>query len=237
VEVAPFVALAVLALVTAAGNLLFPNRAKRIERALAAAPPGLVETAHGTVRLTGHVRRIGELLLAPLTGRPCVAHEIFVDERGHPGSQGMSNWRRRVEIRQASPFMVADESGEARVDTSGPFHIAVVHDRSGTTPWLGRYPGKHRELSLFLEAAGVVATGWLGRWKVFHYSEGVIEDGQLVTVGGASAREVDPTAIGPGLRSLPERLVLRGSEALPLLISAARADDGRVAFFSAPRRT
>jgi hypothetical protein len=51
----------------------------------------------------------------------------------------------------------------------------------------------------------------------------VLEEGELVSVGGGSAREVDPTGDKPDPRSPPERLILRGTEALPLLISDERA--------------
>ncbi len=117
--------------------------------------------------------------------------------------------------------MVADESGEARVDTSGPFDLALVHDRHGGSG--GRYPGKHCDLGLLLEAAGVKPTNWLGRWRGFRYLEGVLEEGELVSVGGGSAWEVDPTGDKPDPRAPPERVVLRGTQTLPLLISDERA--------------
>lgn len=214
----PVLAIGVLTLLIVAGHYFLPGRAERVRRALAAQPRALVEEAQGTVRVTGRVRRIGELLRAPLSGRPCVAYEMLVNEAGN----GMGSLPYcLVESQQACPFVVADESGEARVDPSGPLRIAVVHDRTGTTSWLGEYPGKHREFARFLHAAGFPATGWLGRWKVFYYAEGVIEEGQVVTVGGSSAHELDP-AVRSDPRSVPERLVLRGYVDNPLLISGTR---------------
>jgi hypothetical protein len=218
VDGGPFIAIGVFTLLIAAANLLIPSRAKRVDRALAAKPRALVEEAEGTVRLAGRVRRIGDLLQAPLSGRPCVAYELCVNESGQGGPES-SGWYRLIEMRQACPFVVADESGEARVDTDGPFRIAVTYDRTGTTRWFGEYPGIHRDLARFLKAEGYLATGWFGRWKVFHYAEGVIEEDQLVTVGGASAREFDAAGRPPDRRSPPERLVLRGTDAQPLLIS------------------
>jgi hypothetical protein len=223
VDVGPFIALAAVALLTTAGQVFWPSRTKRINRTLAAQPRARVQEAHGTVRLTGRVRRTGEPLYAPLSGRRCVAYEMFIYERLRPGGVGMSGWHRFVEQRQVDPFVVADESGEARVDTSGPFRLALVHDRIGTTGGFGPYPGTHRELGQFLESVGVETRGWLGFWKVFHYREGVIEEGELVSVGGACTREVDPTGDRADPRSPPERLVLHGTEALPLLISDGRA--------------
>jgi hypothetical protein len=223
VDAGPVVAIAVFTLLVAAGQYLFPDRAKRIERALAAERRALVAEAEGTVRLTGRVRRIGDLLQSPLSGRPCVAFEMVVSAKTTITSPGAPDWLNLVDIQEACPFLVADESGEARIDTSGPFRLAVVHDRRGTTSWLDEYPGKHGELALYLEAAGVVTTGWHGRWKAFHYREGVIAEEQIVTVGASSVHEPDPT-VRSDPRSVPERLVLRGREDSPLLISGTRVE-------------
>jgi hypothetical protein len=76
---------------------------------------------------------------------------------------------------------------------------------------------------VFLESQGFKATNWMGRWGPFFYAEGVLEEGESVSVGGGSAHEVDPLGERTGPRSPPERLVLRGSQAQPLLISDARA--------------
>jgi hypothetical protein len=212
-EIAPYVALAVITLVTTAGNYLWPGRRSRINRALAARPRALVHDAHGTVRLTGRVRRIGDLLRAPLTGRPCVAYEVVVDE---PGTGG---WQRCVELREVRPFMVADESGEARIDSSGPFLMSLSYHRTGNTSAFSIYPGLHEDLASLLSTEGVVSTSWFGRWKRFRYGEAVLEEGGLVSVSAGSVLEVDPTGERANQRSPPERVVLRGTQALPLLIS------------------
>jgi len=52
----------------------------------------------------------------------------------------------------------------------------------------------------------------------------VLERGELVSVGGDSRREIDQAGDSPNLRSPPERLVLRGSEAQPLLIGRVGAE-------------
>jgi hypothetical protein len=222
VEIGPLIAVAVITLVTVAGNSLWPSRRRRINRALASRPRALVHDAHGAVRLTGRIRRIGELLRAPLSGRPCVAYEVLIDEPGRPNGPGAAPWRRRVELRDMSPFLLADESGEARIDPSGPVIMDLNHDRTGGTG--GKFPGEHEALASFLSSIDVVATNWLGRWRLFRYVEGVLEEGELVSVSAESVLEVDPTGERAGPRSPPRRLVLRGSEALPLLISDGEED-------------
>jgi hypothetical protein len=223
-ELPPYIALGVLTLVLAVANYLLPSRRKRINRALASKPRALVRDAHGSVRLIGRIRRSGDLLRAPLSGRPCIAYEVLVDEPGLVSKRGGAEWRRMVELREAQSFFVADESGEARIDTSGPFLMSVDYDRSGKTE--GKYPGKHQDLASFLTSIDVVSTDWLGEWISFRYAEGVLEDGELVTVSADSVLEVDSGGERAGPRSPPQRLVLRGTEALPLLISDAREARG-----------
>ena len=215
-EIAPYVALALITLVTTAGNYLWPDRRSRIHRAVASRRRVMVHDAHGTVRLTGRVRRIGDLLRAPLTGRRCVAYEVVVDE---PGAGG---WCRCVELREVRPFMVVDESGEARIDSSGPFLMSLRYHRTGNTSAFSIFPGVHEDLASLLATAGVVSTSWFGRWKRFRYGEAVLEEGGLVSVSAGSVLEVDPAGERVNQRSPPERLVLRGTEALPLLISDER---------------
>src|SRR4029450_2570795 len=116
-----------------------------------------------------------------------------------------------LDVRQACPFLLEDDSGTARVDTAGPGFVALLHDRVGVTS--GIYPGDHRELSMVLESWGILPMTWLGRWKPLRYAEGVLEAGELVTVGGNGTREIDPGGDRPSTRSAPQRLVIRGSEA------------------------
>jgi len=219
----PFIAIGVMTLIILAGHYRLPSRAKRIQRKLAAQPRTRINQAEGAVRVSGRVRRIGELLQAPLSGRACVAYELIVESDAT--SAGSDGFRHRwVDRRQACPFLVVDESGEARIDPSGPFLLALVTDRTGTTGWLDPYPGKHRELGAYLKSQGFRPTNWIGRWAgALYYAEGVLEEGEMVSVSGGSARELDPMGERTGPRSPPMRLVLRGTDAQPLLISDARA--------------
>jgi hypothetical protein len=130
--------------------------------------------------------------------------------------------RRWLDIRQACPFLVEDDSGTARIETSGPGFVALIHDHTGVTG--GVYPGEHRALSELLESWGLQPVNWLGRWQPIHYAEAVLEPGELVSVGGNGFQEVDQGGDSASHRALPRRLVIRGSEAEPLLISRARAE-------------
>jgi hypothetical protein len=223
VGVGLFIASAVMAMVVTAGYFSPPNRARRrarrTERALAARRRTWISEAHGPVRVTGRIERDAKLLEAPLSGRPCVGYELVVDEMS---GAVPSLWERVLDLRQACPFLLRDDSGTARIDPAGPGFVALIHDHVGVTS--GIYPGNHRALSRVLESCGLLPMTWLGRWRPLRYAEGVLEPGELVTVGGNGAREIDPGGDRPSPRSPPERLVIRGSEAEPLLITCVRTE-------------
>jgi hypothetical protein len=221
VDVGPVIAVAAMAVLTVAGHFLLPSRAKRIQRALEAHPHARVHEAQGAVRVTGRVCRDGELLQAPITGRSCVAYEATV--RVTIGGGDGTNWVRLLDERRVCPFLVEDESGRARIDADGHFLLALARARHANIWWFSSYPGKHHALSVLLESAGIRHSNWLGLWKPITYLERVLEEGDLVSVAGASAREVDAMGERSGPRSPPERLVLRGTEDRPLLISDPRS--------------
>jgi hypothetical protein len=223
VEVGLFIAFGMMAIVVTTGYFSPRNRAKRrarrTERALATRQRSWISEAHGPVRVIGRIHRDAKLLEAPLSGRRCVVYELVVDELS---SGSPSLWQRLLDLRQACPFLLEDDSGTARIDTAGPGFVALVHDRVGVTS--GIYPGDHLELSKVLESCGVLPMTSFGRWRSLRYAEGVLEIGELVTVGGNGAREIDPGGERPSLRSPPERLVVRGNEEEPLLITCVRTD-------------
>jgi hypothetical protein len=213
----------VMAMVVTAGYFSPPNRARRrarrTERALAARQRTWISEAHGPVRVAGRVHRDANLLKAPLSGRPCVVYELVIDELS---SGSPSLWQRLLDLRQACPFLLEDDSGTARIDTAGPGFVALIHDRVGVTS--GIYPGNHLALSMVLESCGILPMTWFGRWRPLRYAEGVLEQGELVTAGGNGEREIDPAGDRPSLRSPPQRLVIRGSEEEPLLITCVRTE-------------
>ena len=222
-EVGLFVAFGAVAMVVTAGYFSPRNRAKRrarrTERVLAARRGTWISEARGTVRVTGRIHQDAKLLEAPLSGRRCVVYELVVEELA---SGSPSLWQHLLDLRQACPFLLEDDSGTARIDTVGPGFVALVHDRVGVTS--GIYPGNHLALSTVLESCGILPMTFLGRWKPLRYAEGVLELGELVTVGGNGAREIDPGGDSASHRSPPQRLVIRGSEEEPLLISCVRTE-------------
>src|SRR5215831_15147909 len=90
------------------------------------------DAAGAELRVVGRVRpRSREALRAPITGRPCVAFQVSIDESDGEG------WAERLSLREAQSFVVVDESGRALVDADGPFELALVTDRQASSGLLG----------------------------------------------------------------------------------------------------
>jgi hypothetical protein len=186
-------------------------RAKRILARRRRTP--IRDAAGPGLRVTGRVRLRGKALEAPVSGRACVAFQLAVQAHSRNG------WRTVLELREAGPFVVADESGQALVDTAEPFVLALVASEAGSTGWTGRLnPERRQALQALL---GARALHWQGGAKNLRYQESILDAGRLVSIGGQGVREASPEGPRANLREPGEWLVLRGRAGEPLLISNA----------------
>jgi hypothetical protein len=180
------------------------------------------EIRDGLVRVAGKARSRGELLRAPLSGRPCVAfHALVYELRGMRRTGG---WEVLIDVQDVAPFAVTDDSGEAVVDVSGPLDLALDVDRRGPSGW--RDPARPAEvaaLTQLLESRGHSINNWLGLSKPFLFEEGIIAPDQDVAIAGLGVHEVTLAGQRSGPRGVPEQIVLRGSADDPLVISNSRA--------------
>jgi hypothetical protein len=188
--------------------------AVRARRTLARRRRTRIREATGAgLRVTGRARVRAKALEAPISGRACVAFQLEVQEHSRNG------WRTVFELREAAPFIVADETDEALVDTAEPFVLALVASESGGTGWTGGLdPERQRALQDLL---GTRALHWQGGSKNLRYQESIVAAGGLVSIGGFGVREASPEGARANLRQPGEWLVLRGRAGEPLLISNA----------------
>jgi hypothetical protein len=202
-----------------AGGLRYFDRERQLKRTLARTPrTAVAQLSTGVVRVTGRAARVEEPLTAPLSQRSCVAFQLAIDERRAHGNT--VRWRPVVRVREAHPFWVADETGRVLVEPGPHFALALERDFAGRTGFLERLTSDSLErLEAFLATRGIPARNWLGMGKTFRYNEGVLEDGETVSVGGRVVAEPHPDGDASPGRGTPMRKLLRGSQQVPLLIS------------------
>jgi hypothetical protein len=208
-----------ISLLAVMGALFYENvlsRKARARRSVQQAPKHLRDRSHQEVHVTGVVHARGQLLRAPVSGRPCLAYELQVD------LEEKSTWTRVVERSEAVDFVVAAATGEVLVDTTEPIVVfALEWDRRGSTSWYEKIDeGAQRAVEELLSSKGVTLNTWTGD-RVFRYREGVLEEGETVSVRGIAIRVVDERAQPIAPRTLPSALVLRGTVDTPLIISDA----------------
>lgn len=200
-----------LALITGVGGAswYFAPVQRRRRRLRAALPWPVAELPEGVIgRVTGQARTLDGTLIAPLSGRRCLAYEITLHENTHNSHRALAREARGI------PFVLEDGSGHAVIDPAGAeYALDMDHTAAGGTTTTIR-----PELAAMFERLGLPAT--LGTRSKIALCEGVIEAGERVSVLGIATREPDPTAAPTGYRDdAPTRLRLAGSRRYPLVIS------------------
>jgi hypothetical protein len=168
------------------------------------------------VKVRGRVIPAGELLRAPLTGRPCVAYHLEVshDDQFPETRIGPAV----IEERKAQDFRIADQTGQAVVLVADA-KIELVKDRKeiqdlfhDASPELRALLTRHKEplTSTVMEIN-----------RAFCAREGILAEGELVIVEGwAQYRigELDGNLQTGGYRDAPRQLVITSAPGKPLSI-------------------
>jgi len=179
------------------------------------------------VRVVGHVRRAAEPLLAPLSDRPCVAFGLRIAQIHGPGLR-----RPVLELRDAVPFVLVDDSGVALVEPHDTRRMALRPDLNGTIGGVGRRrpeaPAGYHVFSL-LEAHGTNTVTWLGGEKAYSFEEAILALDAPVAIGGVATRELYADGERPTSRVFPERVVFGSGVNRRLWLStfAGAMDPGR----------
>jgi hypothetical protein len=157
------------------------SREAQIRRHLRKMPPVRIADfpTAGGARVTGNVIGTTAPLVAPLSGRPCVAWRVEVDQYRSNGKSG--SWRRLIRQEKTTPFTLDDGSGKALVLLEADARMALNKDgryRSGT------FNDATPELEAFLSSHGLSSQDFFGFNKKLRYREGVVEEGEQVVISG-----------------------------------------------------
>lgn len=214
----------VVAVAVTAGALVFTGLRwyfgpeQKAKRALREARTVPIERASEgrVVKVCGRLRYAGEPLRAPLSGRPCAAWRVEVDEYRRSGKSG--HWSNIITEMDGGPLEVEDDTGRARVDALGA-QLVILRDAHFTS---GTFNDAGPALEAYLARHGHDSTGFLGLNRGLRYKEGVLEEGEEVAVLGLARWEHDPSVDARGARGyreLPRRLVVDATAEGKLLVS------------------
>jgi hypothetical protein len=167
-------------------------------------------TAGSVVRIAGRAQLAGTPLEAPLTGRPCAAWEVVVEEFWPMHGA----WAPVVRDARAVDFLLRDATGVALVTVRGGT-VTLTPDTRFSSGWAPPAP----RVAEFLRRYNQPPWGPMGP-RSLRCLEGVILDKAKVAAIGVAEWEPDPDgATDPaGYRDSPQRLVVRSSVSAPLYV-------------------
>jgi hypothetical protein len=183
-----------------------------LRRALMRVPPhpiaGFPDGQGGVI--LGKARDPAEALVAPVSGRSCLAYVVTVAEFNGLG------WDEVLRESRFTDFTLSDASGDARVDTSTVVVAAQAPDLVARIN-----PARPTEaLEAFLRARHQSCYS-AGKLKYMRIAETAVLAGPAMCVAGIGSVEYDPAgAAGGTYRELPRRLVLRGDRKRRLVMCA-----------------
>lgn len=154
---------------------------------------------------------------APISGRPCVAWRVKVEEKQR--SNNGTRWDTVIDDHDEVAFSVVEGDARALVR---PLRVHAVLEQDGHAT-SGFLDDATPRLEAFLAARGRSSTGLVFN-RTMRYREGVVEPGELVAVVATARWERDPDRgprAGDGYRDakLPQRLVLEAPPGEDLLVS------------------
>ncbi len=219
-----FIGFAVIAVGVLLVKFYFSKEA-RTKRALSNTERQAIGDApEGTrIKVAGTLRFSGDPIYAPLSGRPCAAWQVVIQEYRSHGKGG--SYHTIVDDHQMVDFILEDGSGRAIVRASYG-QLALAKDARFSS---GTFDDAPPELERFLADRGKSSVGMLGFNKKMKYREGILEQGETVSVVGSGQWEPDPdpdaASRGGGYRSAAQRLLVTATAEGELLVS----DDPSVA--------
>lgn len=128
---------------------------------------------HETIGLRGIVKAAGDVLEAPLTGRPCIAYEVEVRSPIF-GEEGELIHRASAHV----PFTLHEDDGTvATLREAATTDVDLAPDRRGNTE-----SEPNERLVALLKAAGFDSYTATTPTDDYHWSEGIVRAGDRLTV-------------------------------------------------------
>jgi hypothetical protein len=175
----------------------------------------IAQVQEGLVRWSGRVHLTTEPLTAPVSQRPCVAYQLTIML-----GDGEGGWSKVLELTDARPFILADETGRGVVDAmAGPFAIALVPDRKASSSAFRADGADLRSVRALLREQDIPTRTVFGTDQPVKFTEAVLLPGSELSVSGSCTWEIALDGERAGYRELPQRIALRGTAEEPLLLS------------------
>jgi hypothetical protein len=132
------------------------------------------------VRISGTIFPAGKTLVAPLSGRKCVYYHILVEKHVQRGKH--SHWIDLIEEEKAGDVVIKDGDNYAIIKTEA-VKSHIIPDQKYAS---GLFKDAGKELEAYLQQHGEDSTGFLGFNNTLRFKEGILEEGEQITVAGTA---------------------------------------------------
>ena len=129
-------------------------------------------------KITGKVEYTVTPITAPLSSRTCAYYHVLVEQRVSTGKS--SHWKTIIEDEVAGSFGIRDGEYCARID-SNKVKSYIVDDMKYTSGFMN---DASEVLEQYLKDHGQESENFMGMNKSIRYREGVLEEGELISVMG-----------------------------------------------------
>ena len=136
-------------------------------------------------KISGRVELTGPPLTAPLSGRKCAYYHVLVEQQVNTGKS--SHYKKVIEEEVAGPFGIRDGRSCARIvirdsgAVSRDVESYIVDDRKYSS---GIFNDPTEVLEQYLSAHNLKSEDFMGFNKSMRYKEGILEEGELISVLG-----------------------------------------------------
>ncbi len=170
--------LLVIGIIVFASNYF--NKKAIVRRKLKKAPARKISNfADGEIaKIVGKVELISKPLIAPLSGRQCAYYYVLIEQYESTGKS--SHWKTIIEEEVAGTFGMRDGNYCAQIE-SKDVKTYIIQDRKYSSGFMN---DASEVLVRYLKKYGKESENILGFNKTLRYKEGILEEGELITVLG-----------------------------------------------------
>lgn len=129
-------------------------------------------------KIIGKIVFAGQTLLAPLTGRPCAAYQVEIQEWKRSGKR--HRWVTVITEEKKGDIIINDGTQHAWIEHEG-LHFYLMQDGNFSSG-AGNDAAPH--LEAYLSAHGRNSTNFFGWNRSIRYREGILEENELLAVVG-----------------------------------------------------
>ncbi len=131
-----------------------------------------------SAKITGMVEFVDVPLTSPLSGRSCAWYYVLVEQRVSSGKS--SHWKKIIEEEVPGRFVLREGNRCALIDER-KVKTYIVGDKQFRSGFMN---DASEVLESYLNKHGINSVGLFGFNKAIRYKEGVLEEGERITVFG-----------------------------------------------------